>query len=126
MYAMSILFEPFELGRLHIKNRYAVCPMGTLHGPDGGVDEAQKAYIVERARGGFGINDDYVKAVDANGEKSFPCDTVVMATGFKSDSALADSLKAEGLNVYTIGDYNSPRKVVNATCEGYVVIRNLG
>ena len=30
---MSILFEPFELGRLHIKNRYAVCPMGTLHGP---------------------------------------------------------------------------------------------
>ena len=72
------------------------------------------------------INDDYVKAVDTNGEKSFPCDTVVMATGFKSDSALADSLKAEGLNVYTIGDYNSPRKVVNATCEGYAVIRNLG
>lgn len=52
---MSILFEPFDLGRLHIKNRYAVCPMGTIHGADGGVDEAQKAYIVERAKGGFGI-----------------------------------------------------------------------
>ena len=52
---MSILFEPFDLGRLHIKNRYAVCPMGTIHGADGGVDEAQKAYIVGRAKGGFGI-----------------------------------------------------------------------
>lgn len=52
---MSILFEPFDLGRLHIKNRYAVCPMGTIHGADGGIDEAQKAYIVERAKGGFGI-----------------------------------------------------------------------
>lgn len=52
---MSILFEPFDLGHLHIKNRYAVCPMGTIHGPDGGVNEAQKAYIVERAKGGFGI-----------------------------------------------------------------------
>lgn len=52
---MSILFEPFSLGHLNIKNRYAVCPMGTIHGADGGVDEAQKAYIVERAKGGFGI-----------------------------------------------------------------------
>ena len=49
-----------------------------------------------------------------------------MAAGFRSDSTLADELKAAGLNVFTIGDYNSPRKVVNATSEGFKVIMNLG
>ena len=72
------------------------------------------------------IGEGFVTAADAEGSKTIRCDTVVMATGFRSDSVLADELKAAGLTVYTIGDYNSPRKVVNATGEGYSIIRNLG
>lgn len=72
------------------------------------------------------IGDGYVAASDSDGSKTIPCDTVVMATGFKSDSALADELKTAGLTVYTIGDYNSPRKVVNATGEGYKIVKDLG
>ena len=72
------------------------------------------------------IGEGFVTASDAGGSRNYPCDTVVMAAGFRSDSALADELKAAGLNVFTIGDYNSPRKVVNATGEGFKVIMNLG
>lgn len=72
------------------------------------------------------IGDGYVAISDSDGSKTIPCDTVVMATGFKSNSALANALKADGLTVHTIGDYNSPRKVVNATGEGYKIVRDLG
>lgn len=71
------------------------------------------------------IGDGFLTASDAEGSKNYPCDTVVMATGFRSSSALADELKAAGLNVFTIGDYNSPRKVIFATNEGFKIIREL-
>lgn len=50
------LFEPFEIGNLHLKNRIAMAPMETHLGePDGGVNNEIIAYYRERARGGAGL-----------------------------------------------------------------------
>lgn len=52
---MSKLFDEITLGPVTLKNRLAVAPMGTIHAPDGGVSKEQRAYLVERAKGGFGL-----------------------------------------------------------------------
>lgn len=52
---MSKLFEPISFGNVTLKNRLAVAPMGTIHAADGGVSDEQRAYLVERAKGGYGL-----------------------------------------------------------------------
>ena len=52
---MSKLFEPITFGPVTLKIRLAVAPMGTIHAMDGGVSPEQRAYLVERAKGGFGL-----------------------------------------------------------------------
>ena len=52
---MSKLFEPISFGNVTVKNRLAVAPMGTIHDHDGGVSPEQRAYLVERAKGGYGL-----------------------------------------------------------------------
>lgn len=52
---MSKLFEEISFGNITLKNRLAVAPMGTIHDTDGGVSADQRAYLVERAKGGFGL-----------------------------------------------------------------------
>ncbi|ATI80746.1 NADH:flavin oxidoreductase [Sphingobium yanoikuyae] len=50
------LFEPFQIGNLHLKNRIAMAPMETHLGePDGAVNAEVIAYYSERARGGAGL-----------------------------------------------------------------------
>lgn len=71
------------------------------------------------------IQSDKVKLANDEGEYEQACDTVVLAVGFKSDRALADSLKGGDYKVFTIGDYNQPRKVWYAVHEGFEIIRHL-
>lgn len=52
---MSKLFEEITFGNVTLKNRLAVAPMGTIHAHDGGVSPEQRAYLVERAKGGYGL-----------------------------------------------------------------------
>ncbi|MDD6503509.1 MAG: FAD-dependent oxidoreductase [Oscillospiraceae bacterium] len=52
---MSKLFDEITFGNVTLKNRLAVAPMGTIHAMDGGVSPEQRAYLVERAKGGFGL-----------------------------------------------------------------------
>ncbi|MBR4077343.1 MAG: 2-enoate reductase, partial [Oscillospiraceae bacterium] len=52
---MSKLFQPITFGNVTVKNRLAVAPMGTIHDHDGGVSPEQRAYLVERAKGGYGL-----------------------------------------------------------------------
>lgn len=49
------IFDEVEIGGLKLKNRLVMAPMGTIHGEDGSIDDAQRAYLVERAKGGFGL-----------------------------------------------------------------------
>lgn len=66
-----------------------------------------------------------VKLENAEGQFEQACDTVVLAVGFKSDKTLADSLKGGEYKVFTIGDYNKPRKVWYAVHEGFHILRQL-
>ncbi len=53
---MSMLFEPFKLGKIELKNRIVMPPMGTRYPAFGGwVTERLKHYYAERARGGVGL-----------------------------------------------------------------------
>ena len=52
---MSKLFEEITFGSVTLKNRLAVAPMGTIHAMDGGISPEQRAYLVERAKGGYGL-----------------------------------------------------------------------
>lgn len=49
------LFENYKIGSVTLKNRVVMAPMGHVHAADGGVSEQQHAYILERAKGGFGL-----------------------------------------------------------------------
>ena len=51
------LFEPTRIGKVAIKNRIAMAPMGTLGlcNPDGTITQRLIDYYVERAKGGVGL-----------------------------------------------------------------------
>jgi 2,4-dienoyl-CoA reductase (NADPH2) len=49
------LFSPVTVGRTTIRNRTAMLPMGTRLCPDGTVNDAERAWSEERARGGLGV-----------------------------------------------------------------------
>jgi 2-enoate reductase len=51
------LFEPIKIGKVHIKNRIAMAPMGIvgLTNPDGNPGQRGIEYYIERARGGVGL-----------------------------------------------------------------------
>jgi len=52
----SILFTPFKIGKMEVKNRIVMSPMGlnAAH-PDGRIDDDEIHYFEERARGGVGL-----------------------------------------------------------------------
>ncbi|MCM1194023.1 MAG: FAD-dependent oxidoreductase [Acetatifactor muris] len=51
------LGKPLEIGRLTIKNRFCMAPIGggQHHLPGGGLKDETIQYLVERAKGGFGL-----------------------------------------------------------------------
>ncbi len=48
-----------------------------------------------------------------------PFDTVVVAVGYRPNTALADSLNAAGMSYTVVGDAVSPRKIYDAVREGF-------
>ncbi|MBN1188875.1 MAG: FAD-dependent oxidoreductase [Dehalococcoidales bacterium] len=59
------LFKPGRIGKLELKNRIVMAPMGTyLGGRDGLVPDRMKRYYAERARGGVGLVIVEVASVD--------------------------------------------------------------
>ena len=51
------LFEPFKIGKLEIKNKFVMAPMGPggLSNEDRAFNEKGVEYYVERAKGGTGL-----------------------------------------------------------------------
>lgn len=51
------LFEPITIGKLKLKNRFSMAPLGmvAMADPCGGFTEEAKEYYVERAKGGTGL-----------------------------------------------------------------------
>ena len=57
MQSYPYLSKPFHIGKLTIKNRFCMAPIGGSqhHLPGGGLKDETIQYLVERARGGFGL-----------------------------------------------------------------------
>ena len=49
------LFDEVTIGGVTLKNRLVVAPMGVVRDTDGGMSKQQADYLVERAKGGFGL-----------------------------------------------------------------------
>lgn len=73
------LFEPCKIGRLEIKNRMFMAPMGLVgfSDGDGGFTKECQKYFIKRARGGTGllmtgtVNVDYSEVIP----RGMPCPT---------------------------------------------------
>ena len=62
------LFSPFKIGRMELKNRIVMGPMGTnLSNPDGSLTEKHIVYYETRARGGVGLIITEMAVVDPRG-----------------------------------------------------------
>lgn len=60
--------------------------------------------------------------LDDNGKpKTLPADTVVLAVGARSDRELVEALSTGKMEVYAVGDCVAPRKIVEATSQGFHV-----
>lgn len=57
MPSYKYLGNPFQIGGLTIKNRFCMAPVGggQHHLPGGGLKDETIQYLVERAKGGFGL-----------------------------------------------------------------------
>jgi 2-enoate reductase len=63
---------------------------------------------------------------DAAGrEVELAADTVILAVGFKANDSLYFSLDRQGWEVYPIGDCQSPRKIIDAVRDGYLIAKDL-
>ena len=81
---------------------------------DAGVDTVTESHIVEMMNNGVAV-------VDPNGNrKTIEGDKVILAIGFSSQRQLANDLKGLGVEVYVVGDSVRPRRVGEATREGYL------
>jgi len=72
------------------------------------------------------IKEDGVIIKTKDGEEKFiKAETVIIAAGLKANKSIADSFYGIVPQTFTIGDCNSPRKIMEATFEGYTIASNL-
>lgn len=64
------------------------------------------------------IREDSVLVETPDGEKILPCDTVVLAMGYKPNTELADALEAEGISVHKIAGAVKTSNALIANQEG--------
>jgi NADH dehydrogenase FAD-containing subunit len=65
------------------------------------------------------IDSTFINVQGEAGEYQIPVDTVVLATGAKSQNSLLPGLTGKISQIYSIGDCQSPRKMLEAIREGY-------
>jgi len=96
------LFEPVRIGRVEIKNRLAMAPMGILGllNPDGSPGQRVIDYYLERARGGVGLIITSVFKVENEVETllgGFPLFSPAALTAF---AELAEAVHAFGTKIF--------------------------
>lgn len=73
------------------------------------------------------IEKDCVYAADKDGKEiSFPCDTVVMASGMRSRNVEVEALRPLVKEFYVIGDARKAAKIMNANRDAYDAVTALG
>ena len=100
------LFEPIKIGKLEIKNRFVMAPMGPggLCDADGTYNERGVEYYVERAKGGTGLIMTGVTMVENDIEKcalpSMPCPTLNPLNFVKTGKLMTERIHAHGAKIF--------------------------
>lgn len=102
----SHLLSPFQIGKLTIKNRMVVAPMGDgylgLNGPRGEFSEQGIEFMVERAQGGFGLMITGCQFTDNKIEKGDPISSILDNQGpfIHQGQELTERAAAYGMKVF--------------------------
>ncbi len=102
----KILFEPIKIGKLEIKNRYVMAPMGPggMCDEQGCYNEKGVEYYVERAKGGTGLIITGVTYVENDIEKcvmpSMPCPTLNPLNFIKTAKPMTERIHAYGAKIF--------------------------
>ena len=102
----EILFTPIRIGKLEIKNRYVMAPMGPggLCDADGSFNYRGVDYYVERARGGTGLLMTGVTMVENEIEKcalpSMPCPTLNPLNFIKTAKLMTERVHAYDARIF--------------------------
>ncbi|WP_330677106.1 FAD-dependent oxidoreductase [Terrisporobacter petrolearius] len=102
----KVLFEPIKIGKLEIKNRFVLAPMGPggLCNPDGSFNERGEEFYVERAKGGTGLIMTGVTMVENDIEKcalpSMPCPTINPLSFITRGKAMTERVHAYGSKIF--------------------------
>jgi 2-enoate reductase len=100
------LFEPIKIGKLEIKNRFVMAPMGPggLCDADGTYNERGVEYYVERAKGGTGLIMTGVTMVENDIEKcalpSMPCPTLNPLNFVTTGKKMTERVHAYGAKIF--------------------------
>ncbi|MBD7912839.1 MULTISPECIES: FAD-dependent oxidoreductase [Clostridium] len=100
------LYEPIKIGKLEIKNRFVMAPMGPggLCDADGTYNERGVEYYVERAKGGTGLIMTGVTMVENDIEKcalpSMPCPTLNPLNFVKTGKLMTERVHAHGAKIF--------------------------
>ena len=100
------LFEPIKIGKLEIKNRFVMAPMGPggLCDADGTYNERGVEYYVERAKGGTGLIMTGVTMVENDIEKcalpSMPCPTLNPLNFITTGKKMTERIHAYGAKIF--------------------------
>lgn len=100
------LFEPIKIGKLEIKNRFVMAPMGPggLCDADGTFNERGVEYYVERAKGGTGLIMTGVTMVENDIEKcnlpSMPCPTLNPLNFINTGKKMTERIHAYGAKIF--------------------------
>ncbi len=66
------------------------------------------------------IIEDSVRITDADGKKeTIPADTIIIAVGYEANQRLYKALEGKVPEIYCIGNSSQPRRILEATNEGY-------
>jgi 2-enoate reductase len=66
------------------------------------------------------IKEGSVQVTTAEGkQETIPTDTVVIAVGYKANNHLYKTLEGKVPEIYCVGDSSEPRRILEATSEGY-------
>lgn len=102
----KVLFEPIKIGKLEIKNRFVLAPMGPggLCNSDGSFNERGEEFYVERAKGGTGLIMTGVTMVENDIEKcalpSMPCPTINPLSFITRGKAMTERVHAYGSKIF--------------------------
>lgn len=102
----EVLFSPIRIGKLEIKNRYVMAPMGPggLCDPDGSYNYRGVEYYVERAKGGTGLLMTGVTMVENEIEKcalpSMPCPTLNPLNFIKTGKIMTERIHAYDARIF--------------------------